>query len=167
MEAARRHPGRMGQVVVVASTPCFVQRPGWSCAVEPSVFEGFAEALQGDPEGTLKRFLALQAKGVPGARDVVRFLNQAVLERGLPSRPALEAGLAILAESDLRDYLGDESSPGFILGGRDRLVPPEVGDALGGQARVRVLPEAGHAPFVSHPQAFCEQLRSLIDVPAG
>jgi len=50
----------------------------------------------------------------------------------------------------------------WLLGGRDRLVPPELAACLEAQGeRVRLLPEAAHAPFLSHPAVFAETLEAL------
>ena len=159
LEAARRRPERVTGLLLVAGTPCFVQRPDWSAAMAPAVLEAFAADLVTDLEGTLARFLALQFHGVVKGRALIREAQAQLAARPAPRPQALAAGLDLLRHSDLRPALeGIEQPVTWLLGGRDRLVPPALADALPEEHRVRLVPQAGHAPFLTHPQAVREAL---------
>ncbi|HXF67801.1 MAG TPA: alpha/beta fold hydrolase, partial [Burkholderiales bacterium] len=58
---ARRAPHQVERLALIATTPCFTQRPGWSCALAAEEVRDFARALAADRAGTLARFAALQA----------------------------------------------------------------------------------------------------------
>jgi len=140
-------------LVLVAASPSFVRRQNWPHAVEPEVFERFASDLRDDYPGTLQRFLALDTLGSEHARAELRSLKEALYLRGEPSPQALQAGLALLHDSDLRACLGQLARPSlWISGRRDRLVPAAAmatAAALSGGEHVDIA-GAGHAPFLGH-----------------
>ncbi len=161
-QAALLAPERIERLSLVASTPCFVQDADWACAMPRATFEQFAAALGDDMPGTLRRFLALQVRGAEHARDTLRTLDAALARRPSAAPAGLEAGLSLLLKSDLRaDWARLPVPLRLLLGQRDTLVPAALAEAvpgLRGDASVRVLPGAGHAPFLSHPAAFLEWL---------
>lgn len=158
---------RVAGLVTVATTPCFVAAPGWTCAVAPEVLAGFAADLARDYRATLLRFLALQARGGERAREDVRRLRDQVFARGEPDAQALRGGLEILARTDLRSRLGEIAAPLLALGGeRDTLVPPEAIVALADGVRAGqavIVRGAGHAPFISDRSGFVTQVKRFID----
>ncbi len=154
LEAACR--GGVRAVVAVAANPRFVQAPDWPAAMDPLILEQFAAELQRDIDGTLRRFLALQVQGTATARGGLRQLREALNARGAARPEALAAGLELLKTVDLRPQLSDITVPcAWVLGGRDRLVPPALAtelEALRPHDGLYLIPEAGHAPFLSHPE---------------
>lgn len=164
LEAARRFPEKVALLTLVASTPCFAQREDWRCAVAPGTLREFAAALESDYEGTLKRFLALQARGDEAAKMVLRTLRDSLFTRGRPAAEALRGGLEILAETDLRARLG--RVPTLIVhGDRDLLSPLPAAQWLAQHlpgARLEVFHGAAHAPFLSHPNEFVETVKDYL-----
>ncbi|MFP4132077.1 MAG: pimeloyl-ACP methyl ester esterase BioH [Thiohalospira sp.] len=155
-------PERVAALKLVAATPRFVTGADWPHATPPATLHDFASDLAEDYRGTLLRFLALQARGSATAREDVRRLRERVFEHGEPDHEALARGLEWLAGSDLRPELADLAVPVHFIGGeRDNLVPAAALEEAAGIAprgRVTILPGAGHAPFLSHPEAFREAL---------
>jgi pimeloyl-[acyl-carrier protein] methyl ester esterase len=162
LQLARDYPERVAGLFMVASTPCFVRKHDWPCAVEEEVFQLFAESLTENVDATIKRFLALQVKGSGVAMSTIRELQQSLQQRGRPSLEALKSGLNILATTDLRSELAYLNCPiTWLLGGRDALVPVSLAEALKIlQPTINVLieKEAAHAPFISHPENFASAL---------
>lgn len=156
----------VASLTLVASSPRFVRGPDWPHAIDPLVLDGFATGLARDPMRALARFIALQARGLPAAREVARSLRQALAAGGTPSAAGLRAGLAWLRESDLRPRLHALRCPvQLIVGGRDTLVPPAVlADvrALRPDWRGAVIPGAGHAPFISDPHGVWGLIRAWV-----
>jgi pimeloyl-[acyl-carrier protein] methyl ester esterase len=167
LKIAEHYPERVAALFQVASTPCFVQREGWPTAVEPQVFQQFAELLLRDVEQTLKRFIALQVLGLESSRELMQQLQQSLQARGLPNEQALPMGLDILMHTDMRESLTGLHHPlGWYLGTRDALVPVAVGEALlklNPYIRLSVQQHASHAPMVSHPQEFVGALLEFIE----
>jgi pimeloyl-[acyl-carrier protein] methyl ester esterase len=159
---ARRHPAKVGALVLVAATPRFTRAGDWPCAVDPAIFDGFARDLAEDYRQTLTRFLALQVRGGTASRGTLRHLRALLFARGEPSPRALAAGLDVLRRADLRAELAEIGQPALVIAGeRDRLVPAAASRRLAvalPRGRYVGLPDAGHAPFLSHPEAFLAAL---------
>jgi len=162
LRLARFYPERIAGLFMVACNPCFVKQPGWDSAVDAEVFEQFSNSLQKDTAATVRKFLALQVRGTDTAMQTVRLLQQALRLRGLPSTQALDTGLKILASSDLRAEIPWLKFPvTWLLGGRDTLVPVDLAHELiklQPDIKLQIEAEAGHAPFISHPQTFTRSL---------
>jgi len=145
--------GRAHALVAIAASPCFVNAPGWAHGVDAAVFVEFARGLVDDYAGTIERFLALETLGSAHGREELRELKAHVFERGEPALAALEQGLAILRQTDLRDTLATLPAPSLWIGGRrDRLVPaaaPRWAAQHAPQARYVEI-ASGHAPFLRH-----------------
>ena len=160
-QIALRHPQRVQALVTVASSPCFSAQEAWP-GIKPEVLGGFQQQLSEDFQRTVERFLALQTLGTESARQDARTLKQAVLSLPMPSPEVLNGGLEILKTADLREPLRDLTLPFLRLYGRlDGLVPRKIApllDALWPQSQAQIFDKAAHAPFISHPQAFCESL---------
>ena len=167
LEMARTAPQRIRRLVLVGSTPCFVARNDWSCGMPLAVFEGFAGALQQEYEPTLRRFLALQAQGDRAAREMLAVLRERLFARGRPEPRALQGGLDLLVQTDLRQKLDAVTMPTLVIqGGNDRLVPPCAGQWLASHlpdGRYREMPASGHAPFLSQTGVFVDMLREHLE----
>lgn len=163
LQLAGLRPGWFDRLGLVGCNPCFVQRPDWP-GMAPQVFEDFAAGLQRSPEATWKRFLGLVARG-GRQREVLRALRSAAGE-DLPQADALAQGLDLLARTDARATAAALTVPvHWWLGSADALVPATVADALGeltGAESTTTIEGAGHAPFLSHPEAFNEMLEGRL-----
>ena len=166
-QVALTDPARVRQLALVNSTPCFIQRPDWPQGIARSVLQRFAEELREDYRAVLKRFIALEVHGSDKASAQLRQLKAMLFQHGEPEVAALEDGLAILETSDLRARLAKIACPTLLLmGQRDQLVPAKTGEAMLQQlpdARLRVFPRAGHAPFFAHLPEFITELRAFLD----
>lgn len=153
-ELARAHPEQVERLVMVCSSPRFVRGANWPCGIDPELLTRFAWDLAADFRGTLLRFLALEARGSDHVRDELRALRERVFRHGEPALPAVQGGLALLRDTDVRATLGEIRCPlQWVLGERDQLVPAATGDALREllpEAACAVITGAAHAPFLSH-----------------
>lgn len=155
------------RLVLIATSPRFVAAPPW-LGTPVAVLHGFAESLEQDYRATLKRFVALQARGSEHAREETRHLREHLFVHGEPDPAALRGGLDILARADLRPMLPAITMPTLLIGGaRDTLIPTaalEATLALLPDARLALIDGAGHAPFLSHPEPFETALMEFLDV---
>ncbi|WP_051563867.1 pimeloyl-ACP methyl ester esterase BioH [Enterovibrio calviensis] len=160
-QAALMAPERVKGLVTIASSPRFAAEHGWR-GIKPEVLQAFTKQLAGDFKTTVERFMALQAMGSPTARQDIKWLKQSVLSHPAPQPEALEAGLGILADADLRPHLHDISMPWLRMYGRlDGLVPVKVAqelDVLAPQSQRQIFANASHAPFISDPAHFTQAL---------
>lgn len=156
----------LDKVIFIATTPSFTKKLNWQCAMEQSVFNAFSDDLKLDYKKTLKRFLSLQARGSDLARDELRELNKQLMERGEPNIKALEAGLKVLSETDLRSKNTDQTPAMIVLGEKDTLVPVNVKDEfakLFTNLEQLILEKTGHAPFISNPDYCAEKIKNFIN----
>lgn len=164
-QLALNHPERLHSLITVASSPCFMALGEWP-GIAPKVLTGFNQMLAGDFKQTIERFLAIQAMGSEHARDDIRQLRHWLAERPAPQLAALEAGLGLLADVDLRDELVQLNLPWLRVYGRlDSLVPKASIPLLDERypaSRSVVLEKASHAPFISHPQQFIEIIEHFV-----
>ncbi len=122
MQMALRMPARVHSLVLLATTPCFMQRDDWSHGVSAIALHGYQQGIIRDHHKLLRRFRALMVKG----------------GKSLPSIPpntattqGLSAGLDLLKTWDVRHQLTDISCPVWLLhGNHDAVVPPAAGSFL-------------------------------------
>lgn len=152
-QAAQMQPQKLRALVGMATSPCFVQRDDWACAMPAAVLGNFATELTIDTRKTLRRFLALQVQGATNARGLLLALRKSLEERPEPEPDALKTGLTLLLHSDLRQQLPHLEQPlCWMLGERDTLVPQCQATALPAQRamQLHLIKGAAHAPFLSH-----------------
>ena len=164
MRWALDRPAQIRRLALIAATPRFPAGDGWQAGSALGDLEAFARALHADYRGTLDRFIALQAMGSPAPRTVVADFRRRLAHAAAPDMEALDAGLRLLATTDLRSEVGRLRQPTLIVHGeRDAVVPEAAGEWLARalpNGRLTVIPAAGHGPFVSH-EAECAQ--ALVD----
>ncbi len=163
---AARYSAKVEKLVLVGSSPAFVNRDDWHDGLAPEVVAGFASDLSRDYRGTLLRFLSLQARGGDAPRDVVSRLREAVFARGEPDARVLASGMELLRSVDLRQVVKSVVCPVLVVhGAYDALCPVAAGDWLAShlpQARLAVHERASHAPFISHPEWFHTQVEAFL-----
>lgn len=171
---AERMPQQVQRLILLATTPCFVQRADWLCAMPLEIFQEFAQDIQQSPEKTLKRFIALQVRGGKHEKYTLAKLRSNLLSRGQPNSAALRDGLVILRETDLRASLPHIKQPVLIIAGeKDELVPAAAADYLAQHlpnfnlvktgARLIKIPHAAHVPFLSYTDEFVMQVKNFIE----
>ncbi|BBP02050.1 pimeloyl-ACP methyl ester esterase BioH [Sulfuriferula nivalis] len=167
MTLARLMPQRVRRLVLVGANPCFTTRTDWHCGIAPEVLTQFGEELAVNYEVTLKRFLALQARGDEEARAVLVRLRSLLFARGKPDSAVLQAGLTILLQADLRPQLNQITMPTLVVHGSfDQLAPVCAAEWLAPalpDGRLHVIPGASHAPFLSHRTEFETALIEFLD----
>ena len=166
MRWAQLHPAQVQKLVLVATTPCFVQQDGWSCAMAAETLQEFAASLLQNHALTLKRFLALQLRGSENERELLLDLRARLYANGEPDVRALQGGLDILRDTDLRKQLAQITQATLVIAGeRDTLTPMSASEYIAQalpDARLQVIQGAAHAPFLSHPQIFMQHLTRFL-----
>ena len=166
LNIAQAYPERVSGLVILAGNPLFMQTNGWP-GMKDNVLEAFAAQLRADCRGTLVRFLSLQVSMLDDYKAVLKQLKAAVLDTVSPDKVTLQGGLEILKTADLRTVLVDTQLPVLmILGTRDTLVPVEMAEAiiwLAPDVNVEIIEEAGHVPFLSHPDSVLERMRPFME----
>ena len=166
LQAAAMQPARVPALAMVCATPKFVVAADWPQGMPAEVFLGFAAGLRADWQGTIDRFIALEAFGSEHMREELRMLRDAVLAHGEPSPRVLAEGLQVLQAGDLRAALPALRVPSLWIGGRrDRLVNPsamQAAAAAAPRARFVQIEHAGHAPFLTHADEVADALLGFL-----
>lgn len=167
LKAARLDPTRVKALMLVAATPCFIQREGWPSAMDPEVFDAFAEGVVQNPAKTLSRFAMLQTQGSQTARDELRTLKQVIAQ----AEPCALADTLALLREDLRPDLASLSVPATcLLGLQDQLVPASLAEAitrLNPSIRVQLGELSAHLPFLTERDRFEAELARLVHQSSG
>jgi pimeloyl-[acyl-carrier protein] methyl ester esterase len=163
---AQLHPAQVKKLILVATTPCFVQRDGWSCAMAADTLQEFAASLLQNHALTLKRFLALQLRGSENERELLLDLRARLYANGEPDILALQGGLDILRDTDMRAQLSNITQSTLVIAGeRDTLTPKAASEAMAQalpNARLEVVQGAAHAPFLSHRDEFVRLINNFL-----
>jgi pimeloyl-[acyl-carrier protein] methyl ester esterase len=160
MKIAMQH--QVKKLVLIGSTPCFVNREDWQLGTPIEVFQTFFADVIHDFESTMHKLLALIAMGGGNARGTAKVLKQEFSARPLPSEKALQDTLNILLHTDLREQLGGIKVPTLLLHGEhDKLAPIAAAAWLSSallDAKLHEIKGAAHEPFLSHPQIFTDTI---------
>jgi pimeloyl-[acyl-carrier protein] methyl ester esterase len=165
LRAALTASAHVAGLGMICASPCFVSHRGWEHGVPMSVFQQFGSDLASDYQGTIERFLALEAQGDENAQACLRELRAHVFDRGQPSASVLEMGLYALEHSDYTEQLSHLTCPSiWVPGGRDRIVPWQAMEwaADGARGRYHRIDGAAHAPFITHLAELMVQLKILV-----
>jgi pimeloyl-[acyl-carrier protein] methyl ester esterase len=155
-------PQHVRGLAMLCATPRFVSATDWPYGRDPALVQQLATDLETDYHATIGRFLALEVMGSPDPRADLLRLRADVFSRGEPDLRVLQEGIRVLDRTDLRDSLTQLKADNswWSAGRLDRLVHPDAmqasAAACGGQ--FHVVAHAGHAPFLSHPEAVARTL---------
>lgn len=171
LQMAQQHPIKVDKAIVVACSPRFLQCDDWTPAMTEQTLQKFIDDLRQDYVATVQRFLLLQIGAEQKSRATVRQLQDMVRTGPSPDPLALAQGLLMLRQQDMRPLLAQMKTPVLVVqGSRDRLVPSAAGEYLSAHlvhGRLAMIAQAGHAPFLSHPDLFLQLLQNFIAEEAG
>ena len=173
MRIALKQPERVRRLVLVGSTPRFVNSSQsdalqpWQYGVDAAVFHEFAAQVGADYHATLIKFLTLQCMGSTDSRNTIKQLRTSFAARPAPAAKTLQNALGMLLDNDLRAEIPALQMPTLLIhGDRDNLAPVAAAHWMAEQlpqAGLRVINGASHAPFLSHPEQFSEALLQFLE----
>ncbi len=134
----------ISKLILVASTPNFVQTNDWPYGIDENNFRQFSDALEFNLSKGLKRFVSLQTQD----KTQLKTLNQSI-DKFPASTKALNQGLEILLTTDLVDEFNQLKIPiKVILGNHDTLVPYRISNWYD-KAKINTQAlNTGHLPFL-------------------
>ena len=160
-------PDRIRRLILVGTSPCFVERPDWHAGISADYFTDFAHSLDIDYKRAMIKFLTLQCMKAKGARDTIKQLRHSFDLKPAPTAHTLKESLHILLESDLREESIKIRKPTLLIhGDRDTLAPVQAAHWMMQQLPkgfLRVMSGAAHAPFLSHSDQFIEALDQFLE----
>jgi pimeloyl-[acyl-carrier protein] methyl ester esterase len=165
LQAALDFPRQVRGLAMLCASPRFVRGEGWPHAASPEILQEFERDLETDYEGTLERFLALEALGSDCAQADLRKLRADTFNEFPPQVRALTEGLDVLEHADLRGRLHElQPSSAWIAGRRDRLIPWQAMQWSAAQCggTFTCIAGGGHAPFIGHAPEVVAALAPLL-----
>ncbi|WP_020167825.1 MULTISPECIES: pimeloyl-ACP methyl ester esterase BioH [Methylotenera] len=164
---ALNQPDRIRRLILVGSTPCFVNKADWDAGIDSANFESFAAAVNSDYKATILQFLTLQCMKADDARSTLKQLRASFETRPTPTQTTLQRALQILLESDLRAEVSNIRKPTLLIhGDRDTLAPVQAAHWMMQQLPhgfLRVMSGSAHAPFLSHSEQFIAALNQFLE----
>ncbi len=166
--AALLNPARVAKLAMVSGTPCFTAPvKGGVWGVPAAKSKWFARQIRADFENTLRGFiLTFFSSG-----ETISAEEEAAIKKLFFAHiPDLASALSLLDDlhgSDIREDLRRIAVPSLIVHGRnDRIIPLEVTGvwtgSLASRANITVVPDCGHAPFLTRPEVFNRVLEAFL-----
>ena len=87
-------PKKIKHLILVSSTPCFINKKEWNYGVEGEIFEKFASQLLVNWKKTMHQFFLLQLYGVPNIRKVATKFEETILSAGKPDPNAFRLAIS-------------------------------------------------------------------------
>lgn len=166
LHAALHQPHAVQALVMLCALPRFVRAPDWPHGMDTETFTLFGSELARDYRGTLERFIALETLGSEDAAAELRMLRAQVFAYGEPSPLALQQGLHLLEQADMRADLPKLTAPSLWLAGRrDRLADwraMQAAATLAPRAAFHRIDGAAHAPFLTHVDEVASQVLGFL-----
>lgn len=148
---------KVAGMILVGGTPCFCSQSDYAFGVPLSEVRSMAQRLKRDYEATTGEFFkAMFSDGEISKSDLRRIAGR-VIGR-IPDYPVAIAALKALSDSDFRSLLPGISVPVLLVhGSEDRICLPGASEYMSSiipEARLELIEQRGHAPFLSCPERF-------------
>lgn len=165
MALALQNPKRVAKLVLISTTPCFIQREDWPWAMDATILQMFTQNLAQNYATTINRFLTLQLSGGNDSKTMLASLRKTFFQYSQPDHAALQTGLEILLTSDLRQEIAKIQQPVLLLHGENDVITQAAAANWMSQrlpdANLVMFPNCGHAPFLSFPDQFITHLHEF------
>ena len=163
----KQYPQRVQSLMLIASTPKFVAGLDWPHAMPKDKFANFLQQFNTSPKVVLKQFRALQVLHSVSSKEIMCMLEQAKSDH-YPKKIAW--GLLWLQELDLREPCVTKDIPILLLQGENDQVSSvkaaqqtvELWKPKHKNLQLCIITDAGHTPFLSHPEQFHKQVKLML-----
>lgn len=160
---AARYPHHIKKLILVACTPKFALSEIWPHGIGTQALADFGARCDASIDEAMDYFISLVSHGDMHGRMIRCQLKQLRDLQTPPAQAALERDLSLLQDADLRVELGALQCPVLlIIGANDALVPASVAvwcGEINPRIQTVILPDLGHAPFLSDPALFIHHVR--------
>lgn len=164
---AHTQPDRIRRLILVGTTPCFINQPDWQDGIPADYFTDFARSVDDDYKRAMIKFLTLQCMKAKNARETIKQLRQGFDLKPAPTQQTLKQSLQILLQTDLREESENIHKATLLIhGDRDTLAPVQAAHWMMQhlpKGYLRVISGAAHAPFLSHSEQFVEALDQFLE----
>jgi len=156
---------KVAGMILVGGTPCFCKQGDYGFGVPQAEVRSMALRLKRDYRSTAGEFFkAMFSDGEISKTDMITIARRTIGR--LPDCPVAVSALKALTDSDLRDLLPGISVPVLLVHGtEDSICPPGASEYMASiipEARLELIKDRGHAPFLSCPERFNSMLTGFV-----
>ena len=166
MSLAIRMPEFVEKLILMSTTPCFVEKKDWSYGVNKQFFLNFEMEAKQNLNNTLMKFFLIQTRDIDDSKNVMRFLKNEFIELKDENKSGMQLALNVLKETDLRNEVQKIDKPTLIIAGdKDRLTSSKASIWLYEKIKGATLKEikgANHMPFISHREIMTESVKKFL-----
>ncbi len=165
-QAAMAGGYRPGLLTLVGATPCFTAPDGGDWGQTPARSKLFGKMMRDDFKSGLAIFVKSLLDDEKNLGDEERGGRERMFLDFPPDEGTALALLDDFVGADIRPLLASLGVPVYVVhGALDRISPPgavELWRAAPGFKRAVVMPECGHAPFITAPGEFNDALGGVL-----
>jgi len=165
MNLAIRMPDFVEKLILMSTTPCFVEKKDWPYGVNKQFFLKFEMEAKQNLNNTLMKFYLIQTRDIDDSKNVMRFLKNTFIEIR-DNKSGMQSALNVLKETDLRNEVKKIDKPTLIItGDKDRLTSLKASiwlyEKIKG-AKLKEIKGANHMPFISHRETMTESVKKFL-----
>jgi len=167
LEAALQNPDLFKGIILVAASPCFVEKKDFQWGRSKAVAMRMLKDIKNDFTKTMERFYSLNFTEEELASDDAKWFLSYYKEKSVMFRhDSVIKSLEALFLFDIRKSLTDIRIPALIIqGSKDNICPSGASTYLAkniSSAQVEII-NAGHAPFLTRQKEFNKIVRGFIE----
>ena len=166
MSLAIRMPEFVEKLILMSTTPCFVEKKDWPYGVNKQFFSNFELETKQNLNNTLLKFFLIQTRDINDSKNVMRFLKNTFIEIRDDNKSGMQSALNVLKETDLRNEVQKIDKPTLIIAGdKDRLTSSKASIWLYEKikrAKLKEIKGANHMPFISHREKMTESVKKFL-----
>jgi pimeloyl-[acyl-carrier protein] methyl ester esterase len=166
MSLGIRMPEFVEKLILISTTPCFVEKKDWPYGVNKQFFLNFEMEAKQNLKNTLMKFFLIQTRDIEDSKNVMSFLKNTFIEIRDENKSGMQSALNVLKETDLRNEVKKIDKPTLIItGDKDRLTSLKASIWLYEKIKGATLKEikgANHMPFISHTETMTKLVKKFL-----
>lgn len=166
MYLAIKMPEFVEKLILMSTTPCFVEKIDWPYGVNKQFFLNFEIEAKKNLNDSLMKFFLIQTRGINDSKKMMKFLKNEFIELRDENKSGMQSALNVLKEADLRnDVKKIDKNTLIITGDKDRLTSTKASvwlyETIKG-ATLKEIKGANHMPFISHKEAMTASVKKFL-----
>ena len=166
MYLAIKMPEFVEKLILMSTTPCFVEKIDWPYGVNKQFFLNFEIEAKKNLNDTLMKFFLIQTIGINDSKKMMKFLKNEFIKLRDGNKSGMQSALNVLKKADLRNDVKKIDKPTLIItGDKDRLTSTKASvwlyETIKG-ATLKEIKGANHMPFISHKETMTASVKKFL-----